>query len=144
MYAERYAETDVLDRDPLELVCLLYAKALEKLNQARCNLEAGQIRPRADAIAHAMEIVLELQGSLNGEAGGEIASNLARLYDYVQERLIEANVEQQVAPLDDAIRVMETLYDGWKQIQPSGSLKAEVEAPTAVGAGAGTARDWTA
>ena len=31
MYAQQYVDNDVLNVEPLELVCLLYSKAIEKL-----------------------------------------------------------------------------------------------------------------
>jgi flagellar protein FliS len=115
MYNHQYVDNEVLNVQPVELVCLLYSKAIEKLNQARVHLAAGRIRQRSEAIGRAMEIVAELQGSLDTEAGGEIARNLNRLYFYVQERLVEANGRQMEAPLAESVRLLTTLYEGWKE-----------------------------
>jgi len=115
MNNHQYVDNEVLNVQPLELVCLLYSKAIEKLNQARSHLAAGRIPERSAAIGRAMEIVAELQGSLNAEAGGEIARNLDRLYIYVQERLVEANTQQTEAPLAESIGLLTTLYEGWKE-----------------------------
>ncbi len=116
--AHEYVENDLLDKDPWDLVCLLYAKAIEKLNQAIGHLEAGNVDERSKAISRAMEIILELASSLDGEAGGEIATDLARLYEYIFERLAEANARQERAPLEEAIRLLSTLHDGWQQARP--------------------------
>jgi flagellar protein FliS len=115
MYSHEYVENEVLNVQPLELVCLLYSKAIEKLSQARVHLAAGRVQQRSEAIGRAMEIVAELQGSLNAEAGGEIARNLDRLYVYVQERLVEANAQQIEAPLAESVGLLTTLYEGWKE-----------------------------
>ena len=116
--AHEYVENDLLDRDPWDLVCLLYSKAIEKLNQAIGHLEAGNVDERSKAISRAMEILLELISSLDGEAGGEIAAKLARLYEYIFERLAEANAKQERAPLEEAVRLLSTLYEGWQQARP--------------------------
>ena len=116
--AHEYIENDLLDKDPWDLVCLLYSKALEKLNQAVAYLDSGDIDERSKAISRAMEILLELTSSLNGEAGGEVAINLARLYEYIFERLAEANAQQKRAPLEGAIRLLSTLHEGWQQAKP--------------------------
>ena len=116
--AHEYVENDLLDKDPWDLVCLLYAKAIEKLNQAVSHLDAGDIDERSKAISRAMEIILELGSSLDGDAGGEIATDLARLYEYIFERLAEANAQQERAPLDEAIRLLSTLHEGWRQAKP--------------------------
>lgn len=117
MQAYAYLENDVLSMEPLDLTRLLYAKAIERLHQARHYLEAGKIRERSEAIAHVQEIVMELQASLNGGAG-EIAESLAALYCYIQLRLADANARQARPPLDEAVALLETLYEGWKDCRP--------------------------
>ena len=115
MHNHEYVDNEVLNIQPLELVCLLYSKAIEKLNQARVHLAARRIHERSEAIGRTMEIIAELQGSLNAEAGGEIAGNLERLYVYVQEKLVEANTQQTEPPLAESIRLLTTLHEGWKE-----------------------------
>lgn len=146
MYVESYVENsyvenEVLADDPVELVRLLYAKAIEKLHEAEERLASSDIPGRARAIAHASEIVVELQASLDFERGSEIAVNLARLYDYVQERLAEANGRQQKKPLVEARRLLTTLYEGWQELRgASPTLEA---ASVSVEAADSGARNWT-
>ena len=115
MYAEDYVQNDVTTNDPGELVCLLYSKAIERLHLARERLREGNSAGCSEAIARAMEIVLELIGSLDIEKGGEVAQNLAPLYLYVQEQLAEASTEQKAEPIDNALSVLTTLLEGWKE-----------------------------
>ena len=121
--AHEYVENDLLDKDPWDLVCLLYSKAIEKLNQALAHLGSGDINERSKAISRAMEILLELTSSLDGEAGGEIAANLARLYEYIFERLAEANAKQERAPLEESIHLLSTLHEGWQQARPQSEIQ---------------------
>ena len=113
MYAQ-YDEQEILDRDPIGLVCLLYGKAIEKLVLARELAAENQIHERNTAIARASEILIELQGSLDAEKGGEIAANLERLYEYIQQRLAAGLAARDDAALAEAIRLLETLLEGWK------------------------------
>ncbi len=115
MIAHAYVENDVLSQDGVELVCLLYAKALERIREAASHLEAKRIKDRAAAIGEAMAIVVELQSSLDFERGGELARTLAELYAYIQQRLTEANGSQQPEPLREADRLLETLFEGWRE-----------------------------
>ncbi len=154
MYAQQYVDNDVLNVEPLELVCLLYSKAIEKLHQARDHLAAGRLTERSEAIGLSMEIVVELKGSLN-EDSGEIAVNLARLYDYLIEKLAEAHAEQKIEALDESLRLLSTLHEGWKEARSAlartlaGTTDAavadpEVLHPAAVDAAeAGAERAWT-
>ena len=155
-----YIQNSVETEDPLDLVCLLYAKAIERIKAAREHLERREISQRAQAVALASQIVLELQSSLNAEHGGEIAVNLARVYDFVQEQLAEANAQQKREPLDVSLRLLETLYEGWQDCRAerrgaaaeskpraaaatSREPKDLVDISEAVGAGASPARAWT-
>lgn len=114
MYS-RYLENQVLSADPIGLVQLLYAGAIDSLRKARSFLQEGRIRERSAAISKAMEIILELQSSLDGDRGGEIARNLGRLYIYIQERLSEANAQQKLAALEEALQLLQVLEAGWKE-----------------------------
>jgi flagellar protein FliS len=97
-------------------VRLLYEGAIDWLQKARTCLQQGRIAERSAAISQAMEIILELQGSLDLERGGEIARALAPLYAYIQQRLAEANAKQQREPLEEALSLLMTLHQGWKDI----------------------------
>lgn len=137
MYAE-YDEHEVLDRDPIELVCLLYGKAIEKLSLARTLTASDRTRERNTAIARASEILIELQASLDAEKGGEIAANLERLYEYIQQRLAVGLAERSDDPLAEAMQLLETLAAGWKEA--CDALRTHVEAaPEPAAAG----RTWT-
>lgn len=115
MSTSRYVENQILSADPMGLVRLLYQGAIDSLLQAASFFSEGKIQERSAAISKAMQIVVELQTSLNMDAGGEIAQRLAQLYAYIQERLVEANAEQKMPPLQEAIKLLNILYGGWEE-----------------------------
>ncbi len=119
-----YLENQVLSADPVGLVRLLYAGAIDALLQAREFLKEGKIHERSRAISKAMQIVLELQGSLDMKRGGEIAQGLSVLYTYIQERLVEANAEQKPASLEEAIQLLSIVQEGWKEAAEPGPVAA--------------------
>jgi flagellar protein FliS len=82
-------------------------------------------------------IVGELTSSLNMEEGGEIARNLRRLYDFVLDRLLSANLKNDMKALDEAEKVLETLRQGWKEMERK-QAAAQAPPPRA-SAGAGMA-----
>ena len=144
MYAQDYIQNDVTTNEPVELVCLLYSKAIERLHLARTRLGEGNSAGCSEAIARAMEIVLELIGSLNIEEGGEVAQNLAALYLYVQEQLAEASTQQTAEPIDNSLSVLTTLLEGWKECSSALLVKqaASHVQPELVGEAA-QGRAWT-
>ena len=143
MYAE-YDEQAVLDGDPIELVCLLYDKAIEKLALARSLTGAERISERNMAIARASEIVLELQGALDGKKGGEIAASLERLYEYIQQQLAAGLAELADEPLAETAQLLETLATGWKDAHQAMRAKPGDEAESQAKLEAAVAgRTWT-
>jgi flagellar protein FliS len=119
MYARQYVENDLLDRSPIELIRLLYSKAIEKLQLAVRHTGAGDVRERNACLARVMEIVAELQGALNLDAGGDLAVQLAALYDYVQRQLIEAAAEPAAVTQLEEVRVLlVNLHEGWRDCEP--------------------------
>jgi flagellar secretion chaperone FliS len=114
---DAYLEGRVLSADPLELIRLLYGGASNAVRQARRSLADGDIAGRSRAITNAYDILAELAGSLDHTRGGEIAGRLLALYDYLQRRLIDANVQQADGPLAEVLGLLATLSEAWEGAQ---------------------------
>lgn len=123
-----YRKTEVQSRTPLELVVMLYDGALRFIGMAKDAIARGDIRGRSEAISRTLAIISELQSTLDVERGGEMAASLDDLYRYLTQRLVQATVKNDAAPLDEAKRLLETLRDGWQQIA------ANAAATTPIGA----------
>jgi flagellar protein FliS len=128
---DAYLESRTLSADPMELVRLLYQAATGAVRQARQHLASGEIPERARAISKACEVLIELATSLDYERGGEISRNLARLYDYMHRRLIQANYEQSDQPLQEVLGLLNTLYEAWDGIRQPAPDPTPAEAPSA-------------
>src|SRR6516162_2739350 len=105
---DAYLESRILAADPVELVNLLYQACRQCVRDAREHLAAGRIGERSRAITRACEILIELAGSLDHARGGEISQRLAQLYDYMQRRLLEANIKQSGEPLAEVLGLLNT------------------------------------
>lgn len=115
-----YLESQVLTADPLELVRLLYRAALEATRSAREHLAAGRIAERSRRISKAHAIITQLSVSLDHARGGALSRRLAELYDYMQRRLMEANLRQKAEPLAEVEGLLQTLLEGWEDLgQPA-------------------------
>lgn len=113
---DRYLESQILTADPVRLIRLLHRAAIEAIAAARRHLAAGEIRERSRRITKAWQIVQELTRSLDPEAG-DVGRSLARLYPYMQRRLLEANSRQLDAPLAEVEQLLTTLLEGWSAIE---------------------------
>jgi len=122
---EAYRQTELQSRTPIELVVLLYDGAVRFTTAARDAAERRDIAARGQAVSRALAIVSELQSTLDLEQGGEVAASLDRLYRYVIDRLMTASALKELAPFDDALKVLTTLREGWTTI----AQKAGTAAP---------------
>lgn len=115
-YARVNTVSAVEDASPHRLIQLLLDGALERITVARRALESGQVAARGTAIGKTVDIVSALRSSLNFEAGGEVAANLEALYDYVERRLLQANLEASETMLDECARLLHEVKEGWDGI----------------------------
>ncbi|CAB3696016.1 MAG: flagellar export chaperone FliS [Achromobacter pulmonis] len=114
-YADIGLETQVLGASPERLITLLYLGARAAIGQARIHLQEGRVAERGAAISKAIKIVDEgLKTGLNMEAGGDIAANLSRLYDYIVRTLLTANLKADAEQLDIADRLLADLAEAWQ------------------------------
>ncbi len=110
---QKYKETSVQSASKEKILLMLYEGAIRFMKQAGMAIDSKDIAGRGINIGRAFDIVNELNNTLNHEAGGEIASNLEQLYIFVCEQMTKCNATGDKKPLEDAIRIMETLYSGW-------------------------------
>lgn len=115
-YRSVAAHSGVAAADPHKLVLMLMDGALERIASARVALEQGEVEAKIRHIQRAMDIVAELRGSLNQEAGGEIATNMADLYDYSTRQLVRANAENRTEALDEVAHLLRQIRSAWVQI----------------------------
>jgi flagellar protein FliS len=102
---------------------MLYRGAATAVANARVHLRDRDITARSRQITKAIEIINELMLSLDRQQGGELAANLAELYDYMQRRLQEANFHQIEEPLVEIERLLRTLLEAWEQCVPPANAR---------------------
>jgi flagellar protein FliS len=128
---DAYIESRIYSADPVELIRLLYQAGIASLRDARRHLANRDIVARARAISKAGRILAELTTSLDHERGGKISRGLARLYDYMSRRLIEANLQQADGPLEEVLGLMSTLAEGWEGLQTAAKEEPRAASPWA-------------
>src|SRR3982751_2732916 len=121
---QKYKETSVQSASREKILLMLYEGAIRFMKQALMAIDKKDIAGRGINIGRAFDIVNELNNTLNHEAGPEISKNLEQLYMFVSEQLTKSNATGQKKPLEDAVKIMETLYSGW--VEALEKLKREV------------------
>jgi flagellar protein FliS len=98
----------------MELVVMLYDGAIRFVGEARAAIARGDVPARVTATKRALDIVVELQSTLNVKDGGDIARELDRLYTYVNGKLLDVT-RGDAAAADEIHRLLSTLRDGFSQ-----------------------------
>jgi flagellar secretion chaperone FliS len=100
---------------PAQLVLMLYDGALGQVDRAQHALADGQHEQAHDALTRAQAIITHLSATLDHDRGGDIATNLASLYGFCSQRLVEANLAKRADELPSVASVLRNLRDTWEE-----------------------------
>jgi flagellar protein FliS len=114
--SEIYRQTQVTTVDKGRLIIILYEGAIKFIREAIKAQEAGDIPLKASSINRALDIISELNQSLNMQEGGEIALNLRRIYKFWNDHLLKAKVNRDGAGLTDVESMMVSLAQAWQVV----------------------------
>ncbi|MHA6494552.1 flagellar export chaperone FliS [Pseudomonas borbori] len=115
-YQNVNTHAQAVEASPHRLIQMLMEGGLTRLAQARGAVERNQTALKGELIGKAIGIIGGLREGLNLEAGGEVAGNLDRLYEYMISRLVEANLKNEAAPLDEVASLLRDVKTGWDAI----------------------------
>lgn len=115
-YAQVDLSATVGTASPVKLIQMLYDGALKAIRVGQEQLKQGNISAKVESISKAIAIIEELNASLNPEVEGELSEKLASLYDYIIRRLVHANVNNDLAPLQEVEKLLSGIRDAWAQI----------------------------
>ncbi len=110
--------------DPHRLIVMMLDGALERIATARGLMSHGQGADKAQLLHRAVAIIDELRNSLNFKAGGEVAQNLDALYEYMCQRIMQANAANKPEWLDEVSRLLGEIRAAWLQISVQGRAQA--------------------
>lgn len=117
-YKSVAAHSVVHEADPHQLICLLMDGALDRMVIAKSHMARKDLIGKATVMHRVTEIIMELRESLNPAAGGDIATNLDALYEYMISRLLVANMNSDATIVDEVINLLKPIRDAWVQIGP--------------------------
>jgi flagellar protein FliS len=110
--------------DPHRLVVMMMDGALDRIATARGLMSHGPSADKAQLLHRAVAIIDELRNSLYFKAGGDIAKNLDALYEYMCQRIMQANASNKPEWLDEVSRLLGEIRSAWLQISMQGRVQA--------------------
>jgi len=120
-YARVGVETSAMSASPHQLIGMLFDGAKTSIGMARHYMAAGEIVAKGNAISKTIGIVdsglkAALDAKAAGPAGEELVGNLTALYDYIIQRLLFANLRNDVQALDEADGLLDNIASAWREI----------------------------
>ena len=112
--ANAYRRVDLESAPKTQILERLFDRCIADIAVARHAIETRDVKKKAQALDHALQIVVELKASLDSSAAPALCENLAALYDFVTDRMVSASLTLSLPPLDQATRVMTELGDAFR------------------------------
>lgn len=108
----QYKQNTVLTATPEELTLMLYDGGIKFMNIGKYSIEKNETMKASNALIRAQDIVSELDASL--DMNYEVADNLRNLYGFVMDKLIDANINKEIEPIEEALEIFVEMRDTWK------------------------------
>lgn len=108
--------TGVATADNVQLIQMLFDGLAESLATARGHIENDNIQEKSNALARASRILVGLQGALDFERGGELATNLNELYAYMTRRVLHVNATNDLEVLSEVVSLVRDISEAWQSL----------------------------
>lgn len=124
-YATVGIETGVISASPHKLIVMLFDGAIVAVSNATHHMKSGDVALKGQSISKAIAIIENgLRASLDKKAGGEIAVSLDALYEYMSNRLLQANIQNHADYLTEVQNLLRDLKSSWEAIAPEKKMIA--------------------
>lgn len=110
----QYNNNKVMTASPAELTLMLYDGAIKFCNIAIDAVESKNVSKAHANIIKVQNIVAYLRNTLNMDYA--VAKEYDKMYDYIQRRLVEANLKKNVEILKEINGHLHTIRDTWKEV----------------------------
>lgn len=122
-YKTNNLQADMSVADPHRVIQLMMQGLLERLAQAKGYIQRREFEKKSEVISAILALFNGLQDSLD-LTQGQIAEDLLALYEYMKNRVMDANVQMDPNPLDEVANLLITIKSAWDQIPDSEKQKA--------------------
>jgi flagellar secretion chaperone FliS len=126
---QKYKTTSIQSASREKILLMLYEGAIKFTKLAVKACEEKKIAERGYNIGRAYDIIMELNNTLDHKIGGEISLNLEQLYIFMMGQYTKSNISGDPSHLISNLKMLETLYDGWKQAVEKIKKEQEGEKP---------------
>lgn len=109
-----YANNKIMTASPAELTLMLYEGAIKFTNLAITAIEEKNVQKAHENIMKVEHIIEEFQSTLDHKY--PVAKDFDEVYNYLMQRLREANMQKDKGILEEVLKHLRTMRDTWKEV----------------------------
>lgn len=111
---QAYKKNSVFTATPQEMTLMLYEGAIKFANKALDDLEKKNLQDAHNHMIRVQDIIMELKVTLDKKY--DIAIEIEKLYEFILELLVDANMNKDKNKLEDALELIREFRDLWKEV----------------------------
>ena len=112
---QQYKQAQYETASPEKLLLMLYDGAIKFGEQAKRGMNEDNYELANEKLKRVQAIINELMVTLDMDQGGEIADNLYNLYEYMNRRLIQANIRKDPTIVEEVLGLIKEVKEGWEE-----------------------------
>lgn len=118
---EQYNNSKIMTASKPELTLMLYEGAIKFCNIAIMGIEQNNIQKAHTNIIKVQRIIAEFRATLDYKY--PVAEDFDRVYEYLERRLVEANVKKDIEILEEVNTHLRSMRDTWKEVMKQAHVK---------------------
>lgn len=123
-YKKGNMKQDIAHADPHKITLMLMQGALDRMAYAKGSIERKDFEGKAEHLSRVTAILMNLRDTLDMEIKSEITENLYSLYEYMIQRITDANIQNDLNIMDEVINLMLPIKTAWSQIPEEAKQEA--------------------
>ena len=133
---QNYLQAEVQTATPQKLQLLLIEAAIKNIHRTKKAWEEEKFEAGFESLSLAQDIVAEILSSVDKDGNPELAGKIASIYVFIFRRLSEGGMAHDPEKLDDALRVLNSERETWRQVcEKFGSAILNPDSPSSAGSG---------
>ncbi len=114
-YNARYREQQITTASRGQLLLMVYDGILRALAEGKRAMQEKRLEEQNRALKKAQDLVTELMLTINYDTFPQLATNLERLYRYIYQQLVQANIHDDMQIVTDVAKLVQELRDAWAE-----------------------------
>ena len=111
-----YIESEVATAAPQKIQLMLVEAAIKNIHRVKRFWETNDLEGAFQSLTRIQDIVTEILSSLDMKNSPEIAQSLAAIYMFIFRKIVAVRGPEDMASLDDALKVLMVERQSWKEI----------------------------